>query len=160
MNGYQIERDEFIRIFEELDKILIDIYEFENEKIKIWKWEDEYFILEKDTGIIVNWYKHLGRCNTCNKKLTIENYETFGERILEELKQTQDSCYEDTDSWYEDTNKIELNNEWEIALNNRILDLYNKGKEVKQKLYDLEIENKVMERILGEDNASNIMWLL
>lgn len=86
MNGYQIERDEFIRIFEEIDKILIDIYEFENEKIKIWKWEDEYFILEKDKGIIVNWYKHLGRCNTCNTKLTIGNYETFAERILEELK--------------------------------------------------------------------------
>lgn len=85
MNGYQIERDEFVRIFSEIDEILIDIYEFENEKIKIWCWEDEYFILEKDSGIIVSWYKHLGRCNTCNKKLTIENYEEYSKRILEEL---------------------------------------------------------------------------
>lgn len=87
MNGKQIEREEFIRIFYEIDKILIEIYDFENEKIKIWQWEEEYFILEKDTGIIVSWYKHLGRCNVCNKDLTIENYEEFAKRILEELKE-------------------------------------------------------------------------
>ena len=87
MNGKQIEREEFIRIFYEIDKILIEIYDFENEKIKIWQWEEEYFILEKDTGIIVSWYKHLGRCNVCNKDLTIGNYEEFAKRILEELKE-------------------------------------------------------------------------
>lgn len=86
MNGKQIDRDEFIRIFLDIYEILMDIYDFENDKIKIWNWEDETFILEKDTGIVVNWYKHLGRCNVCNKELTIENYEEFAERILQELK--------------------------------------------------------------------------
>ena len=42
------------------------------------------------------------------------------------LKQTQDS-------WYEDTKKIELNNECEIALNNRIIDLENELNKEKEK---------------------------
>ena len=39
----------------------------------------------------------------------------------------------------------------------QIISTHKFEKEVKQKLYNIEIENKVMERILGVDNASNIM---
>lgn len=28
--------------------------------------EDEYYIFDMDTGVAINWYKHLGRTNTCN----------------------------------------------------------------------------------------------
>ena len=30
--------------------------------------EDEFYIIHKDSGTIINWYKHLGRTNTCNKE--------------------------------------------------------------------------------------------
>lgn len=84
-----IKRDEFVEIFSKIDEFLIETPEFEDEEIKIWYWEDEYFILEKETGIIVNWYKHLGRCNTTNK-LEFENeYKEFAERILKRLKKVR-----------------------------------------------------------------------
>lgn len=28
--------------------------------------DDEYYIIHKPSGTIINWYKHLGRTNTCN----------------------------------------------------------------------------------------------
>lgn len=87
-----IDRDEFIRIFNEIDNYNYEemnaVFEFENDFIKLWTWDcDEYYILEKETGILINWYKHLGRANYCNKKLTIKEYEEFAKRILKELKE-------------------------------------------------------------------------
>lgn len=45
--------------------------------------ENEFYIIHLPSGTIINWYKHLGRTNTCNK-------EGFGLddllELLEELK--------------------------------------------------------------------------
>lgn len=30
--------------------------------------EDEFYIIHLPSGTIINWYKHLGRTNTCNKE--------------------------------------------------------------------------------------------
>ncbi len=30
--------------------------------------EDEFYIAHLDSGTLISWYKHLGRCNTCNKE--------------------------------------------------------------------------------------------
>lgn len=80
-----IDRDLFIKLFNNIDTFLIDYYDFENEKIKIWLWEEEYFILEKETGILVSWYKHLGRCNKCNKNMSLEDLKNFVLVVEEEL---------------------------------------------------------------------------
>ncbi len=40
--------------------------------------DDEFYIIHLDSGTIINWYKHLGRTNTCNK-------EGFGLDDLQEL---------------------------------------------------------------------------
>jgi len=89
MFGYYLERDKFIEIFQPIENLLIDKYDFsyENELIKIWYWEDEVFILEKQTGILVNWYKHLGRANYVNKKLTEKEIREFAVRVLLQLKE-------------------------------------------------------------------------
>lgn len=29
---------------------------------------DEFYIIHLESGTIINWYKHLGRTNTCNKE--------------------------------------------------------------------------------------------
>ena len=79
---YPITRDEFIRIFSKIDEIIYEIYDYEDFDIKIWHYEDDVYILEKDTGILVNWYKHLGRCNTCNKELSTKEYEQFKKRVF------------------------------------------------------------------------------
>lgn len=47
---------------------------------------DEYYIIDTDSLIVINWYKHLGRCNRVSKDITIEEFETFCERIGLELK--------------------------------------------------------------------------
>lgn len=86
----KIDRDIFIRIFKKIDNYE-DVTEngFENEGCKIWSWEEETYILEKSTGIIVSWYKHLGRCNWCNRDLTIGQYEMFSQRILVYLEEDE-----------------------------------------------------------------------
>lgn len=34
----------------------------------MYKEEDEFYIIHFHSGTIINWYKHLGRTNTCNKE--------------------------------------------------------------------------------------------
>ena len=88
MKQYPIDRREFERIFMPL--ALVTHYESlwsaETDCFKYWYMDDEHYFLHKDSGTLITYYKHVGRCNTCNKKLTIEEYECFVECFLEELK--------------------------------------------------------------------------
>lgn len=48
--------------------------------------EDEYYIIHLESGMMVNWYKHLGRTNTCSQKdRTIDDYYEFFRLFKEEL---------------------------------------------------------------------------
>lgn len=81
-----IEREIFCKIFKDIDEIIYncfdDVYNIENDNIKIWIYEvDEHYILDKETGIIVSWYKHLGRSNNCNKNLSLEAFEKWALKI-------------------------------------------------------------------------------
>lgn len=52
-----------------------NIFEYD---FAFFKDEDEYYILHKPSGIMINWYKHLGRTNTCNREdFTIEDLDDF-----------------------------------------------------------------------------------
>ena len=55
------------------------------------------------------------------------------ENLIKEYKELEATLKQTQDSWYEDTKKIELNNECEIALNNRIMDLENELNKEKEK---------------------------
>ena len=50
-----------------------------------FKNEDEFYIIHLDSGMMVNWYKHLGRCNTCSQNRTVEEYYQFFNFFKEEL---------------------------------------------------------------------------
>lgn len=80
-----IEREIFCKIFKDIDELIYegfdDAYNIENDKIKIWIYEDERYILDKETGIIVSWYKHLGRANNCNKNLNLEALDKWAIKI-------------------------------------------------------------------------------
>ena len=40
--------------------------------------EDEFYILHRDSGTLINWYKHAGRTNTCNKPdFTLDDFREF-----------------------------------------------------------------------------------
>lgn len=47
---------------------------------------DEFYILHRDSGIMINWYKHLGRTNTCNRPdFTLDDLRIFLKALKEEL---------------------------------------------------------------------------
>lgn len=81
---YHFDRDDFVKAFrsvfsfddrEEIvslcegNEFIGDFHLFHN--------EDEYYILHMPSGTIINWYKHLGRTNTCNKDLDYEDLKEF-----------------------------------------------------------------------------------
>lgn len=37
-------------------------------RFHIWRDEDEYYVCDMRTGMVVNWYKHEGRTNTCSQR--------------------------------------------------------------------------------------------
>lgn len=42
---------------------------------------------DRKSGVMINWYKHLGRTNTCNREdFSLEDLEAFLKRLKEELK--------------------------------------------------------------------------
>lgn len=70
---YHFDRDDFCKVFGEVftDDEIIDIdvmcgYPQNTENFLLYRWEDEFYIIHRDSGTIINWYKHLGRTNTCN----------------------------------------------------------------------------------------------
>ena len=72
---YHFDRDDFCKVFREVftDDEIIDIdvmcgYPQNTDNFLLYRWEDEFYIIHRDSGTIINWYKHLGRTNTCNKE--------------------------------------------------------------------------------------------
>ena len=45
--------------------------------------DDEFYIIHFTSGTIINWYKHMGRTNTCNKNLTLDDLREFKKMLLE-----------------------------------------------------------------------------
>lgn len=54
-----------------------------NDEFLITKNDDEFYIIHFPSGTIVNWYKHMGRTNTCNKNLTLDDLREFKKMLLE-----------------------------------------------------------------------------
>lgn len=84
---YALDRDEFIRIYGNISDALMNESWYETSNFKGWYNDDEWYILHKTSGTMINWYKHCGRTNTCNKVLTIKQHEEFAKMILEDMKE-------------------------------------------------------------------------
>ncbi len=75
LKQYYFDRDEFNEIFyniftdEEILQIELGCWEHLNlGEFLLYQEEDEFYIIHFRSGTIINWYKHLGRTNTCNKE--------------------------------------------------------------------------------------------
>ena len=82
---YHFPRHEFCRIWEEIfndvngmewdekiiDGICTDNFHSYHDN------EDEYYIIHLPSGTMINWYKHFGRTNTCNKNLSLAELKLF-----------------------------------------------------------------------------------
>lgn len=97
---YHFDRDDMCKVFDE-DFIwwLYDHVNESNDEFEISRVSDEYYIIHFSSGTIVNWYKHMGRTNTCNKPLTLDDLREFKKMLLESFG------YEDDEN---DKNKIDI----------------------------------------------------
>lgn len=97
---YHYDRDVFVNVFKQVFSINeicdLEVACQEHRSLAnflLYYAEDEFYIIHLPSGTMINWYKHLGRCNTCNN----EAFSTYD--LLEFLVMLK---YEITDSESED----------------------------------------------------------
>lgn len=89
LEQYKIDRDIFCALFNKhgnLSELMWDFLpDYTTDNYKIFQNHDEFYIIHLPSGTMVNWYKHEGRTNTCNKDLTMDEYEQFFKGCYAEL---------------------------------------------------------------------------
>ena len=66
----------------EFENWLWDHMEESSDEFFITRRGDEFYIIHFPSGTIINWYKHMGRTNTCNKNLTLDDLREFKKMLL------------------------------------------------------------------------------
>lgn len=82
---YHFDRDEFSKVFFEVftydEFVDIDVEcgcQRHLGEFSLLRWEDEFYILHRNSGVMINWYKHCGRTNTCNRPdFTLDDLREF-----------------------------------------------------------------------------------
>lgn len=80
MEQYHFEREDFCNVFDEVFTSeqynkLFDILTsgYNSYKFILTRYDDDFYILDTETGLLITWYKHLGRINMANdKNLTLD----------------------------------------------------------------------------------------
>ena len=95
MKQYHFDRQDFCHAFENIfttDEIL-DIEELCLNTTTLdhfhlfYTKDEEYYIVHLPSGTMINWYKHLGRTNTCNKNnYTLNDLNRFLKALKKEMK--------------------------------------------------------------------------
>ena len=81
---YHFDRDSMCDVFDaDFMMWFYDHLEDRNEEFIITHVDDEYYIIHLQSGTIINWYKHMGQTNTCNKHLTLDDLRDFKRMLLE-----------------------------------------------------------------------------
>lgn len=107
MKQYHFERTEFrdvfSHVFGEDDKFdFIDGmlgkekdpstgFDYQTENFKCFQIEEDYYILDLETGVLITWYKgqHLGRINKCSRPdFTLADFEKMLTMLYTELRET------------------------------------------------------------------------
>ena len=89
---YHLDRDLLCKIVNETVgyEQLMDAFDYGAVVCDEFAWfrnNDEYYIIHLASGMMVNWYKHLGRTNTCSQNgRTVDDYYTFFRLFKEELE--------------------------------------------------------------------------
>ena len=99
MEQYHIERDLLCKIVDEEFNYdtLMDLFCYgaikNTENFTAFRVGDEFYILHRDSGMMINWYKHLGRTNTCSQEhRTAEDYREFFRKLKEDMEHDNDSA--------------------------------------------------------------------
>ena len=95
MEQYHFEREDFCNTFNEVftseqyDK-LFDILTsgYSSYEFILTRHDDDFYILDTETGLLITWYKHLGRINMTNDKtLTLEELHQELIKLREDLEE-------------------------------------------------------------------------
>lgn len=150
---YHFERDDFCKAFElnatdaELCEMLSS-YHFITSSFLFQRVDDEFYIIHLNSGIMINWYKHLGRTNTCNRrdfkytdlltflKMFMEEWrDEIHKEVKEGFKLTKTSDVPDVNSLYPDILKIAINSTYGTCIPHTKInkDIINILKETKEK---------------------------
>ena len=90
MNQYHFDRDYFTKTIKTIIPELLDImadngYDMYTDNFHLFRFEDEVYVLHLKSGTMINWYKNLGRTNTCNKNLEKWEFVEFLKLLKKEL---------------------------------------------------------------------------
>ena len=90
---YHFDREDMCKIFD-VDFIMW-FWEHigdKNDEFLLTRSGDEFYIIHFQSGTIINWYKHMGRTNTCNKDLTLDDLREFKKMLLESFGYEEVTC--------------------------------------------------------------------
>lgn len=84
MEQYHFEREDFCNVFNEVFTSeqynkLFDLLTsgYSSYKFILTRYDDDFYVLDTETGLLITWYKHLGRINMTNDKtLTLDELKT------------------------------------------------------------------------------------
>lgn len=95
---YHFVRDEMTNVFKEVFPLNSQAWDWDDvwccdfrdtNSFHAFRDESEFYILHKPSGTMINWYKHMGRTNTCNKDLSLEELKLFLLLLRKELVEEQ-----------------------------------------------------------------------
>jgi len=95
MEQYHFERKDFVDTFNKvfMDEEFIALYDlitcgYESYRFILTRHDDDFYILDTETGLLISWYKHLGRINLTNdKNLTLEDLELELTKLKKDLQE-------------------------------------------------------------------------
>lgn len=95
MEQYHFEREDFCNIFNEVFTSeqygkLFDLLTsgYSSYGFILTRYDDDFYILDTETGLLITWYKHLGRINMTNDKtLTLEELKLEFIKLKKDLEE-------------------------------------------------------------------------
>lgn len=95
MEQYHFEREEFCNVFKKVFtddeyRLLFDLITcgYKSYRFILTRHDDDFYILDTETGLLITWYKHLGRINMTNAKtLTLSELESELIKLKDDLKE-------------------------------------------------------------------------
>ena len=86
LQDYHFERDDMCEVFDvDFMDWFWDHIETRSDEFLLTRNDDEFYIIHFRSGTIISWYKHMGRANTCNKNLTLDDLREFKKLLLEDF---------------------------------------------------------------------------
>ena len=95
MEQYHFEREDFCNVFNEVFTSeqyskLFDLLTsgYSSYGFILTRYDDDFYILDTETGLLITWYKHLGRINMTNDKtLTLEELKLEFIKLKKDLEE-------------------------------------------------------------------------